>query len=96
MSVIPGERFALRGDLLDFSADPALDDPSSPAVRWRPAHWVLVEDGRIAAVQPDDPPEGWPRWCENWHSRPACSAPLRPKRSPKVPAVNSSPAKTNA
>jgi guanine deaminase len=61
MSVIPGERFALRGDLLDFRADPALDDPSSPAVRWRPAHWVLVEDGRIAAVQPDDPPEGWPR-----------------------------------
>ena len=61
MSVIPGERFALRGDLLDFRAEPALDDPSSPAVRWRPAHWVLVEDGRIAAVQPDDPPEGWPR-----------------------------------
>jgi guanine deaminase len=54
-------RLALRGDLLDFSAEPALDDPASPAVRWRPAHWVLVQDGRIAAVQPHEPPEGWPR-----------------------------------
>lgn len=56
----PG-RLALRGDLLDFSAEPALDDPASPAVRWRPAHWVLVQEGRIVAVQPQDPPEGWPR-----------------------------------
>ena len=56
-----GERFALRADLLDFTAEPALDDPASPAVRWRPAHWLLVERGRIAAVQRDDPPEGWPR-----------------------------------
>jgi guanine deaminase len=55
------ERFALKGDLLDFTAEPALDDPASPAVRWRPAHWVLVEHGRVAAVQPHDPPEGWPR-----------------------------------
>ena len=57
----PPERFALRGDLLDFTAEPALDDPACPSVRWRPAHWVLVEHGRIAAVQPHDPPEGWPR-----------------------------------
>ena len=54
-------RLALRGDLLDFTAEPALDDPASPAVRWRPAHWLLVEHGRIVAVQPHDPPEGWPR-----------------------------------
>jgi guanine deaminase len=59
----PGEppRFALRGDLLDFTAEPALDDPASPAVRWRPAHWLLVEQGRIVAVQPEAPPDGWPR-----------------------------------
>ena len=29
-------------------------------------------------------------------TRPACSAPFRPKRSPRVPAVNSSPANTRA
>ena len=59
MSAVP--RFALRGDLLDFTTEPALDDPASPAVRWRPAHWLLVEHGRIVAVQPEAPPAGWPR-----------------------------------
>ena len=61
LAVPTDERFALRGDLLDFIAEPELDDPSSPAVRWRPGHWLLVEHGRIAAVQPGAPPEGWPR-----------------------------------
>jgi guanine deaminase len=55
------ERLAIRGDLLDFTAEPALDDPKSPAVRWRPDHWLLVDSGRIAGARADDPPEGWRR-----------------------------------
>ena len=54
-------RIAIRGDLLDFSAAPAWGDTESAAVRWRPGHWLLIEDGRIAAVQADDPGPGWLR-----------------------------------
>ncbi len=47
---------AIRADLLDFSADPGLGDVHSDAVRWRPDHWLLVDDeGRILAVQADEP-----------------------------------------
>ena len=42
-------RIAIRGDLLDFTAAPAWGDVESPAVRFRPDHWLLVEDGRIVA-----------------------------------------------
>ncbi len=53
---LDGRRFALRADLLDFTADPGLGEIDSPAVRWRPGHWLLVgEDGRILAVQPHEP-----------------------------------------
>ena len=55
------DRFALRGDLLDFSAEPAWGATDSPAVRFRPDHWLLVEGGRIAGVQADDPPESFRR-----------------------------------
>lgn len=54
-------RLALQGDLLDFTAAPALDDVNSPAVRFRPDHWLLIEDGRIADVRPGDQPPG-----EDW------------------------------
>jgi guanine deaminase len=60
-------RLALRGDLLDFSAAPARDTAESPALRWRPDHWLLIEDGRIAGVQaaapaaPDAPDPSWQR-----------------------------------
>ena len=51
---------ALLADLLDFTADPGLADRDSPAVRWRPAHWLLIDpDGRIQAVQPQAPGEDW-------------------------------------
>ncbi len=51
---------ALLADLLDFTADPGLADRDSPAVRWRPAHWLLIDpDGRIQAVQPEAPGEDW-------------------------------------
>jgi len=54
-------RLALRGDLLDFGADPAWGDVGSDAVRFRPDHWLLIEDGRIAGSQPDTPDPSWTR-----------------------------------
>ena len=52
---------ALRADLLDFIADPGRSDIASPAVRWRPDHWLLVDaNGRIADVRPEPPGEDWP------------------------------------
>jgi guanine deaminase len=53
---------AILADLLDFTGDPGLTDRHSAAVRWRPAHWLLIdEQGRIAAVQPEAPGEDWCR-----------------------------------
>jgi guanine deaminase len=54
-------RLALRGDLLDFTAEPAWGETESAAVRFRPDHWLLVEGGRIAGVQAEAPGEGWER-----------------------------------
>ena len=51
-------RVALRGDLLDFTATPEWAVVDSPAVRFRPDHWLLVEDGRITGVQPGEQPPG--------------------------------------
>lgn len=59
---VPPHRLALRGDLLDFTATPEWGAVHSPAVRWRPDHWLLIEDGRITGAQPADAPlpgEGW-------------------------------------
>jgi guanine deaminase len=52
-------RLALRGDLLDFTADPGLDTLDGAGVRHRPDHWLLVEDGRIVGAQPQAPGEDW-------------------------------------
>lgn len=53
---------AIRADLLDFTGDPGLADRHSAAVRWRPAHWLLIDErGRIAAVQAEAPGEDWRR-----------------------------------
>ncbi|MBK9135868.1 MAG: guanine deaminase [Betaproteobacteria bacterium] len=51
---------AWRADLLDFTAAPAWGDTvAAGAVRYRPDHWLVVDDaGRIAAVQPEAPAEG--------------------------------------
>ena len=51
----------MRGDLLDFDADPGLGDPSPHAVRFRADHWLLIEDGRIAGAQRERPRPGWQR-----------------------------------
>src|SRR5471030_3012890 len=56
-------RVALRGDLLDFTGAPAWGDVDPAGVRWRPDHWLLIEDGRIAGAQAASEPlaEGWER-----------------------------------
>jgi guanine deaminase len=54
-------RIAIHGDLLDFSAEPAWGEVDSPAVRFRPDHWLLAEGGRIVAAQREAPGEGWLR-----------------------------------
>ena len=60
VGVHAGRGVAILADLLDFTGDPGLADRASAAVRWRPAHWLLVgDDGRIAAVQPDAPGDDW-------------------------------------
>ncbi|HEU4460676.1 MAG TPA: guanine deaminase [Methylibium sp.] len=55
-------RLALFGDLLDFTADPGFAPPAEMrGVRWRPGHWLLIEQGRIAGVQAEAPDAGWQR-----------------------------------
>ena len=54
-------RWALRGDLLDFTAAPGWGDTDSPAVRFDRDHWLLVEDGRIVGRQAAEPDERWVR-----------------------------------
>ncbi|HYR26543.1 MAG TPA: guanine deaminase [Aquabacterium sp.] len=64
LSATSAPRRVLRGDLLDFTADPGFEMPASaPGVRWRPDHLILVEAGRIVGVQAADVPlpEGWQR-----------------------------------
>lgn len=48
---------AYRADLLDFAQAPAWGDTrADEAVRFRPDHWLLVDDtGRIAHIQPEPP-----------------------------------------
>ncbi|MBB5203154.1 guanine deaminase [Inhella inkyongensis] len=57
-------KLAIRGDLLDVVTPPAAEaglDHPPPGVRWRPAHWLLIEDGRIAAIQTEAPDPEWTR-----------------------------------
>ena len=54
-------RLALRADLLDFTTDPGFEAVAdAPGVRFRPDHWLLVEDGRIAGAQPATASDGGP------------------------------------
>src|SRR5689334_23235982 len=58
----PSARSAIRGDLLDFVAEPAWGDvEAGSAVRFRPDHWLLVEGGRIVRVQAHAPDATWTR-----------------------------------
>ena len=65
----PSARLAVRGDLLDFVADPGLGTTTptrgaAPScVRFRPDHWLYIEHGRIVGVQPGSqaPDASWQR-----------------------------------
>ena len=56
-------KLAIRADLLDFTADPGWGVPSdsSPGLRWRPDHWLLIDQGRIAGTQRETPDATWPQ-----------------------------------
>jgi guanine deaminase len=54
-------RIALRGDLLDFVAAPARAERDSPAVRFRPDHWLLIEGSRVVGAQAAAPDVTWRR-----------------------------------
>ena len=51
-------RLALRADLLDFRGDPGWSPEPGTAVRFRPDHWLLVEQGRIVGTLPGEEPPG--------------------------------------
>jgi guanine deaminase len=55
-------RLAVLADLLDFTADPGLADRQAPGLRWRPNHWLLIEDGRIVGAEPASSLEPGPDW----------------------------------
>ncbi|MFG6433125.1 guanine deaminase [Roseateles sp. LYH14W] len=54
-------RWALRGDLLDFTAAPCWGETESTAVRFDRDHWLLIEDGRIVGRQAAEPDASWAR-----------------------------------
>ena len=54
-------RWALRGDLLDFTAAPAWGETDTPEVRFDRDHWLLIEDGRIVGRQAAEPDASWAR-----------------------------------
>ena len=65
----PSARLAVRGDLLDFVADPGLGTATptrgaAPScVRFRPDHWLYIEHGCIVGAQAADttPDASWQR-----------------------------------
>ena len=65
----PHPRRALRADLLDFTGDPGMGAPSFGAVRHRADHWLLIEHGRIAAVQPGAQVPGSEWLCEDYRGQ---------------------------
>jgi guanine deaminase len=58
---VSATRIALRGDLLDFVAAPARAERDSPAVRFRPDHWLLIEGSHIVGAQAVAPDITWRR-----------------------------------
>ena len=51
---------ALRADLLDFTATPGWGTPTEAGVRFRPDHWLLVDEtGRIVDATPHEPGPDW-------------------------------------
>ena len=55
-------RTAIRADLLDFTGTPTWGSPTPERVRFRPDHWLLVDEhGCIAGAQVLDPGPDWRR-----------------------------------
>ena len=54
-------KVAIRGDLLDITADPGFGGVASSKVRFDAGHWLLIEDGRISGRRATDPGGGWQR-----------------------------------
>jgi guanine deaminase len=60
-AAMPGHRLALFGDLLDFTGAPAWGELAPAELRFRPHHWLLIEDGRITGAQTEAPDASWQR-----------------------------------
>jgi guanine deaminase len=54
-------KVAIRGDLLDITADPGFGGVASSKVRFDADTWLLVEDGRITGRSAADPGADWQR-----------------------------------
>ena len=52
-------RVAIRADLLDFTDTPVWGDTAGTSVRFRPDHWLLIENGIIVGAQPEAPGPDW-------------------------------------
>ena len=57
----PGSRLAIRGDLLDITADPGFGELVTSTVRFDADHWLLIEDGHITGRSATDPGDAWQR-----------------------------------
>jgi guanine deaminase len=55
------KRIAIRGDLLEVTADPGFGGTASSKVRFDADHWLLAEDGRIVGRSASDPDGSWER-----------------------------------
>lgn len=55
------DTWALRGDLLDFTGEPAWGELHPAELRWRPDHWLLIRGSRIESVQAEPPGPQWRR-----------------------------------
>jgi guanine deaminase len=54
-ALLPPQRCAILGDLLDFTGTPAWGQLEAPQLRYRPDHWLLIEDGHIVGAEPQLP-----------------------------------------
>ena len=53
---------AIRADLLDFTGTPSWGSPTDAGVRFRPDHWLLLDEaGRIQGAQQAEPGPDWQR-----------------------------------
>ena len=56
-----GQRLAIRGDLLEVTADPGFGGTQSPRVRFDADHWLMIEDGRVLGRSASEPDASWTR-----------------------------------